>query len=433
MMFLMSIALLFLEAHVQLGRKTADTSNTAVRVSEHATCNDRAPLGSGEAPTEQLRPLYQISDVHGDYHQLKRLMKKLGLITVKGEADEGTTDPSEEKWTWTGGNSIVVFTGDYVDRGLHSAWILRRLHQLMTNSAHSGGEVILLRGNHEQMLIDGDYRFMQLTDAKGYFAIAKKFADDFPIFHNRQEKQIQTLESTMSHSVNSIWYNGSCLLKNPHTNPLLVWGALNQLFDKSGLFGRSLQEMPVIKVVQGVLFVHGGITFKTLLGTSFRLRWQQKFFGYITRVKTLAKKLETYQFNRESDSPLWDRTVADDDPKRVAEKCEDVDKTLKALGAKRMVVGHTIVFNNTFVCRCKCKVILTDRGMSRKAGNDTCLTNTYDGHEMKPVNALYSDPNGGLFQLIEKNVAKQSANQTRPDLFEEKKIESEQDEATTLV
>lgn len=46
----------------------------------------------------------------------------------------------------------LVFLGDYVDRGDHSADVLRRLH--LMQSTIGADHMICLRGNHDQMLID---------------------------------------------------------------------------------------------------------------------------------------------------------------------------------------------------------------------------------------------------------------------------------------
>ncbi len=79
------------------------------------------------APAE---PVVAIGDIHGRDDLLARLLDRIG-------AD----DPAV----------ALVFLGDYVDRGEHSAAVLRRLARL---SADWSGPVTFLMGNHERMMLD---------------------------------------------------------------------------------------------------------------------------------------------------------------------------------------------------------------------------------------------------------------------------------------
>lgn len=78
---------------------------------------------SGIAPDERF---FAIGDIHGRLDLLQSLLARL---------DDDCT---------------MVFVGDYVDRGDYSAQVLRQLHHL---SETSGGRVVCLLGNHEEMLL----------------------------------------------------------------------------------------------------------------------------------------------------------------------------------------------------------------------------------------------------------------------------------------
>lgn len=69
---------------------------------------------------------YIAGDIHGEIHLLDRLLAKIGN-------DHG-----------------IVFVGDYVDRGRHSADVLRRLHEL---NADPASKITCLLGNHEAMML----------------------------------------------------------------------------------------------------------------------------------------------------------------------------------------------------------------------------------------------------------------------------------------
>lgn len=75
-------------------------------------------------PSERF---YAIGDIHGRLDLLQQLLPQLE------------------------GSCPVVFVGDYIDRGDHSAQVLRALHDL---SETSDRPVVCLLGNHEEMLLN---------------------------------------------------------------------------------------------------------------------------------------------------------------------------------------------------------------------------------------------------------------------------------------
>ncbi len=75
---------------------------------------------------ELPEPLVVVGDVHGDYETLSRI---LGDREVEEALDRG----------------LVVFLGDYVDRGPQQVQVVYELLELLTG----GARVLLLRGNHE--------------------------------------------------------------------------------------------------------------------------------------------------------------------------------------------------------------------------------------------------------------------------------------------
>ncbi|EEE35832.1 metallophosphoesterase [Rhodobacteraceae bacterium KLH11] len=78
---------------------------------------------SALAPAQRF---YAIGDIHGRLDLLQTLLPALD-----------DTCP-------------LIFVGDYIDRGDYSAQVLHHLHHL---SASSGGRVVCLKGNHEDMLL----------------------------------------------------------------------------------------------------------------------------------------------------------------------------------------------------------------------------------------------------------------------------------------
>jgi len=82
------------------------------------------------------RVIYAVGDVHGCYHLLKGL---LGAIVADVADLPDAARP------------LILFCGDYVDRGPDSARVLSTLVWL---ARHSTVEVLFLKGNHEALLLD---------------------------------------------------------------------------------------------------------------------------------------------------------------------------------------------------------------------------------------------------------------------------------------
>ena len=82
------------------------------------------------------RIIYAIGDIHGCYALLSRLLE---AVVADIRAISSSARP------------LLVFCGDYVDRGPQSSGVLAALVWL---SRHAPLEVVFLRGNHEAMLLD---------------------------------------------------------------------------------------------------------------------------------------------------------------------------------------------------------------------------------------------------------------------------------------
>jgi len=85
-----------------------------------------------------------VGDVHGELKALTQILVHAGLL-------------SPEK-TWRGGETILVQTGDVVDRGPHSRGAVSLLRHLQEEAAAAGGAVVRCCGNHELWLLQGYFR-----------------------------------------------------------------------------------------------------------------------------------------------------------------------------------------------------------------------------------------------------------------------------------
>lgn len=98
----------------------------------------RRPDISKDAPSRATEGqiIYAIGDVHGCYDQLVRL---LAAIAEDAKAHEGGRRP------------LLLLAGDYIDRGPQSDRVMATLVWL---ARHSPFELVMLKGNHEAMLLD---------------------------------------------------------------------------------------------------------------------------------------------------------------------------------------------------------------------------------------------------------------------------------------
>jgi len=83
------------------------------------------------APDDQI--LFAVGDVHGRVDLLDTLIGEIGREAGHGKA------------------TTAIFLGDYIDRGPASRQVIDRLISLAEDSAF---EAVVLRGNHEQFLLD---------------------------------------------------------------------------------------------------------------------------------------------------------------------------------------------------------------------------------------------------------------------------------------
>lgn len=90
--------------------------------------------------------LYVVGDVHGEFDRLFRILRAAGLVD------------REERWT--GGRAHLVLLGDIFDRGPDVTKALWFLYGLQDEAREAGGDVHVVLGNHEIMILTGDLRYV---------------------------------------------------------------------------------------------------------------------------------------------------------------------------------------------------------------------------------------------------------------------------------
>lgn len=102
--------------------------------------------------------LYALSDPHGGYRSLSKLLETNGLIVRSGAR------PTDVRWA--AGASVLVVNGDIIDKGEGSIDVVDMLRHLQRTAPSSGGRVVVTLGNHEaEFLADPENR--KATAARG--------------------------------------------------------------------------------------------------------------------------------------------------------------------------------------------------------------------------------------------------------------------------
>ncbi|MGH3629104.1 MAG: metallophosphoesterase family protein [Sciscionella sp.] len=88
--------------------------------------------------------VYVIGDVHGHRRELAAALRTAGLVDCGAH--------------WSGGDSVLVFLGDFVDRGPEGVAVIELVMRLSEEAAEAGGRITALLGNHEILAL-GMYLF----------------------------------------------------------------------------------------------------------------------------------------------------------------------------------------------------------------------------------------------------------------------------------
>ena len=257
-------------------------------------------------PTAAER-IVALGDLHGDLDATRQALRLAGAID---EAD-----------CWIGGRLVVVQTGDQLDRGDEEQAILELLDRLQDEARAAGGAVHILNGNHELMNARPDLRYV----TEGGFA-------DF-----RDAVVIAEEDSLL-------------LAYEPSQRPRVA------AFRPGGPFALLLAKRPVVLVLDGNVFVHGGLLPLHLEYGLDRLNDEVRDW--------LLGRGEPPAFIHTGDSPTWTRSYSDEVD---ADDCRQLAEVLDGLGATRMIVGHTVQ-EDGISPHCDGKVWCIDAGMSEYYG-----------------------------------------------------------------
>ncbi len=112
----------------------------------------RSDAGRGRAreAISGVDSIFVMSDVHGEFDRVSAVLKNAGLV------DDGLR--------WSGGRSNLVIAGDIFDRGPGVIPLLWMLYRLEGEARLAGGDVHVMLGNHEIMVMLNDLRYVNARE-----------------------------------------------------------------------------------------------------------------------------------------------------------------------------------------------------------------------------------------------------------------------------
>lgn len=188
---------------------------------------------------------------------------------------------------WTFGQGHLVLLGDFVDRGASVTQVLWLIHKLEQDAARAGGHVHYILGNHEIKSLQGNFQ----SSHQKYFNVA--------VILGRQQ---------------------------------------SELFGEDAFLGRWLASKNTIEVINGILFVHGGLH-PALADKPWSLEDLNRIVrDHYRRIWYPKQQAGSEDFLIDPKTgPSWYRGYFKDDLSQA-----QVEKTLARFDANAVVVGHTL-------------------------------------------------------------------------------------------
>jgi len=291
----------------------------------------------------------------------------------------------DDSLAWNGAGTHLVFTGDLLDRGPESRRVMDLIMRLEREAARADGRVHQLLGNHEIMNLVGDLRYV----SKAEFAA---FADEESA--QERERWYQQFRSSKAADADETTTRSEFDQKAP-----TGFFGHRRAFRSDGVYGKWLLEKPLMIVVNGTAFVHGGVppyvAEHGLAGVNGALKMD--LLNYVTALSTLVDagvlspldgfhqqssilkaKIHEGQLDDSlmtsaqfivdlADSPihkpvgpLWYRGTA---ACNLLIEGDGLNEALAKIGATRVVLGHTTTYSRRIQQRLDGRIIQIDTGM----------------------------------------------------------------------
>jgi hypothetical protein len=310
-----------------------------------------------------LHRVVAVGDLHGDFSAWRDILRSASLVDNKGH--------------WTGGNTILIQTGDVVDRGPNSLELIEDLMRLQKEAARARGQVIAMVGNHEAMNLTGDLRYVSAADYAGYADRRSGLRRENVYNSNKTAVEMAYREKDPQMSgeaIKNAWFEAFPPGRIEHQ---IAWS-------DQGKIGRWVVKNPVVVLLDGSLFVHAGISpaYVDLTVAEINAR---------AAAALTARNTDPTAIINDESGPLWYRGLAQPrasstgetlvarTPAQIQPAGEDqLNALLSAYGARRIVVGHTPILSGIAFFQ-DGKLICIDTGISAVYGGTVSYLDIVDG------------------------------------------------------
>jgi hypothetical protein len=282
--------------------------------------------GASAAQPAKSRRVVAIGDIHADINALRAAFQLAGATNGKDE--------------WIGGTLTVVQLGDLIGRSDDERAVLDFIFDIQRRAALAGGRVYALIGNHEVFGGRVDNQAVGPNPYPAFEGIAGLRRNDPRLRFLPPEARAR----------------GAALMAG-------------------GPYARRLAAFPVVLTLGETVFVHGGVV----------PRWARYGVDRINREVSewlLGKTPEPDSAAGvdNGDRVMWTRRFSADVD---AADCAALAESLRVLGARRMIVAHTVHAEVT--PRCDEQVWAVDVGMSRAYGGKVQVLEITDDRTLRVI------------------------------------------------
>ncbi|MEM9920541.1 MAG: ankyrin repeat domain-containing protein [Bacteroidota bacterium] len=300
----------------------------------------RKPQSSPPSTYDEPEKIFAISDIEGNFKAL--------VLSLQGN------NVIDKDLKWSYGKGHLVLVGDFFDRGDDVTAVLWLLYKLEAEAQAQGGMVHFIIGNHEEMNIRGDLRYVR----DKYKIVARK-------------------------------------LNMPYKS----------LYGKNTVLGNWLRSKNMIEKVGQNLFVHGGLS-PRVANYNIRLKNMNELGRtyYGTEKWRMKEKGGMAELMFANQGPMWYRGYFSNTLQQ-----KDVDQICQKYSVQRIIVGHTIV--NEISTLYKGRIVAIDVKHSVMLNNrqhnaiiirdGQCVKTDMDGKKGE-IDALSLESSNSVFQAIQR-------------------------------
>lgn len=294
---------------------------------------------------KQLKRVVAIGDLNASLEALQNILRGLHLVNRKGE--------------WTARNTHLVQLGDIFNRGGGARAALEWLLRLKKEAPLRGSEVTVMLANHEVLTAMGGEAYCSEEEYLSFATAAQRHA-----WPGKVQKATRAIYQDHP--------KGGPIL--PLSPRVAVWRALNapgqsamrRALGPRGRLGKAIRRLPVALQIGDTVFSHSALT----------PRWARLGIDGLNEAALQLWKEAPNFYNdlpkksmfRDEHGPLWNRDLVVGSSAKVRQQ---LGSSLKRLGARRMVVGHTMTrhlkggADGVILSRHRGRIVCIDVGLGR--------------------------------------------------------------------